>query len=232
MTTNVTILLDGSTSMHRRWGSAIQSINSYVDGLNTLPSDSRIKILMFKDKAVQRGTPAQRWNGWVSNESGVEPVAPLPESAAVLSLLHEGPLSSWSPLLSSVERPHGNTPLNDASYDVLNSIITTSGPNDRNIVVIITDGEENCSRAYTETDVKQLVQAFEAKEWEVMSIGVDFDRIFESASSYGVAFDKTMMVNSLNLDSSMRGLASKTAAYAATGTRMEFTDSDRQQASK
>jgi len=91
--------------------------------------------------------------------------------------------------------PRGNTALLDAIVRGVNAALKRHA--DRNtkmrhrIVVILTDGLENCSKEATNADVKALIQKAEKEGFEFVFLGANQDA-FATAQSFGIARDKAM----------------------------------------
>ena len=66
-------------------------------------------------------------------------------------------------------------------------------PEERVIVVIMTDGEENSSRETTKQQVKDIISGYEAKgDWTFLYIGENPERWTKEAgmsSSHGISYD-------------------------------------------
>ncbi len=78
-------------------------------------------------------------------------------------------------------RPMGGTPLNDAIGGALKKlenylfVKNLSAENTRISVFILTDGEENSSREWTISGIRQYITECEAKGWEFTYYGADHD---------------------------------------------------------
>ena len=133
-------------------------------------------------------------------------------------------------------QPNGGTNLLDCigyTIEQVNATLEKNKKKDRPgvIVLIMTDGEENSSRKYTLLEARNLVQTLKDKNYEVLFMGAEFKEIYNVAGSFGVALDKTINVNTHNLNSTMRGLvASGTNSYAAGSAAVSFTDKDKEKA--
>ena len=215
---NVTFLLDGSSSMQGfRWAEAIKSINAYVEGLR--PEDI-VTVTMFKEGRTYRGFNVPEY------AHGAEPIE---TNAVLIPIRDKVTVGHWAPIGVLEATPHGNTPLEDASYEVLHQVLQTTDT-DKNVVIIVTDGGENASRRWKRDDVTSLIKLFESREWEAIYIGADYDGVMAAATSYGAEYGKMMSVDSGSMEATMRGMSASTVAYASMGTRMNFTDNDRKKA--
>jgi uncharacterized protein YegL len=140
--------------------------------------------------------------------------------------------------------PQGMTNL----YDAIGTVMVQINQNlaehkkenrDSIIVTILTDGEENASRTYTNQAIKQMVEKAEGKNWGFMFLGANIDA-FAAGSSLGfgvnntIQYDTKSMVGTMNVASARAsrmkmayasGLDTS-ATYAATA----FTADERQMA--
>jgi hypothetical protein len=73
--------------------------------------------------------------------------------------------------------PNSGTPLYDAMGFAINKLRThLLGKTDNNVLVtILTDGEENASKEYKNTAIKNLVEELKQKNWTFTYIGTDHD---------------------------------------------------------
>lgn len=111
----------------------------------------------------------------------------------VMYRLHDRvPLEQVGRLTSSDYRPCGFTALLDALGETIKRIkiaqryARKEDVPAKTLVVVMTDGEENASRHYTNRKIQELVKRQEEKHhWEFMFIGADIDA-FASASNLGI----------------------------------------------
>ena len=102
------------------------------------------------------------------------------------------PLARIEPLTNKDYRPCGGTALLDALGETITRIKTAHRyarkedlPH-KTLFVVMTDGEENSSRHYSNQKIRDLVKRQEEKyHWEFMFIGADIDA-FASASNLGI----------------------------------------------
>lgn len=122
--------------------------------------------------------------------------------------------------VGSVEKlklvPRGDTPLIDAFVKVIDrtgerlSIMNEADRPDQVLMVIITDGQENASRAYTRKDVSSRVtKQTNDYKWQFIYLGANQDAIAEAAS-YGIG-----QKWALNYAASASGTASASAGLMA-----------------
>lgn len=86
-------------------------------------------------------------------------------------------------------RPRGSTALNDAIGFEISRIkkFQTENPRFTHVVLLImTDGQENASREYTNTDtIKALVESCKAAGWQIIFMGANIDA-FRTAARFGI----------------------------------------------
>ena len=149
-----------------------------------------------------------------------------------------------TPLTKSNYRPSGGTNLHDAMGGVMmkiNSLLAEKKKADREsvIITVLTDGEENQSRAFSSTDIKGMVEKAEGKNWGFMFLGANIDA-FHAGSALGFNTNNTMQFSTTNTAETMRGASAMTSrmkgAYASGMATMDsytasaFTDAERSSA--
>ncbi|MCK9529453.1 MAG: VWA domain-containing protein [Gammaproteobacteria bacterium] len=131
-------------------------------------------------------------------------------------------IKTVEPLTTSTYRPSGSTNLLDAIGDNItkaNAVISSKKKAERPgvIVVILTDGEENCSNRFNKTAIKALVEKAEGKDWTFLFMGANIDA-FHEGSAMGFGTNNTVQYNTSNMAGSMAALSSITTrtrtAYA------------------
>jgi hypothetical protein len=104
------------------------------------------------------------------------------------------------------------------------------------IITILTDGEENSSRTFANSDIKQMVEKAEGSNWGFMFLGANINA-FSTGSSMGFNVNNTVQYNADSTTNTIRSASamtsrmkcayandiSTTAAYASMG----FTDTER-----
>jgi hypothetical protein len=114
--------------------------------------------------------------------------------------------------------PDGMTALYDAVCTTIKGV--KEKKNQKVITVIMTDGEENSSKEYSEKDMKALIKEREGKgNWTFVYLGANQDS-YKVAQKYGIS---TMNVSNYNatgagVSATMRSVASNTVMYAASAT--------------
>lgn len=120
-------------------------------------------------------------------------------------------VNNWQDINTTEYSPRGGTPLNDAAGRLLTEVLAAKDK--KAVVIIMTDGYENASKEFTLPQVKELIKKVEARGFEVIFLGANFDKAEQQAVGYGVAMDKTMNISKENLKGSMRNLSQMTMAY-------------------
>jgi uncharacterized protein YegL len=79
-------------------------------------------------------------------------------------------------------KPSGRTALYDAIFDTIKLVESKDIGNNKVIVVIVTDGENNASLRHTLQDVSSLVDEKRKQKWEFMFLGANIDAFVEGSS--------------------------------------------------
>ncbi len=86
------------------------------------------------------------------------------------------PLKDVKKLTKKTYEPSGMTALYDAACMTIEKARKKFNKKDKNIVVVMTDGEENSSKEYTQKDFKKLVKTVEKdKNWTFVYLGANQD---------------------------------------------------------
>jgi uncharacterized protein with von Willebrand factor type A (vWA) domain len=133
-------------------------------------------------------------------------------------------------LNESEARPRGGTPLLDSMARLLDKAFEESP--EKAYIVVMTDGEENTSKKYTKEVIREKLARAEDRNWEVVFLGANFDRVVDQAKSIGIDYSKSYNISTNNLADEMKFMAINTGAYASSGLRTTFSDSDRARATK
>ena len=199
-TLSVFVALDRSGSMSGEpWTNAIESLNEYVKNLQKEKIEGDVTIVAFDSHSSVGGDTVR--------------LVPLAENQSI---------AYYEPLKQDVIAPAGMTPLFDAAANVMDRALERNS--ERTVIVILTDGQENASKEYTQAKIKDKVKLLEAKKWEVIFLGANFD-----VASYttGSGLSATKMRN-FDLNNTMQrtamytDLSTSTVAYAKTGAAMNM----------
>jgi Mg-chelatase subunit ChlD len=118
-------------------------------------------------------------------------------------------------LTEKTYNPQGGTNLYDAIGGVMMQINTQLAANKKSnrdsvIITILTDGEENASRTFDNTNIKQMVEKAEGKNWGFMFLGANIDA-FAAGSSLGFNSHNTMQYSVGSMENTMRSASAMTS---------------------
>ena len=123
--------------------------------------------------------------------------------------------------------PGGGTALCDAVGNTINRIkyaqqyLKKDERPDKTMFVIITDGQENSSREFSSSKVKELITEQKQKhDWEFLFLGANMDAV-ETANTYGIDADKavTYMSDVIGTTTAWGALANITSGFAKIGKK-------------
>lgn len=161
-TTHISVLIDESGSMGGKQDAVIGGFNEFISGLQAdHEGEVRLSLLKF-DLAGVLGV----------HESIVRP------------MFEDKNLDKIKPLKNRDYFPRGSTPLNDAVIIAIEKMGARVAKKDQAMLVIMTDGYENASKA-TSDDVKKLIKTKEKDGWKFLYLGANQDAWAESAK-YGI----------------------------------------------
>lgn len=130
-------------------------------------------------------------------------------------------VKDWSPIDREKIKPRGMTPLYDSMVRIMN--LAESINSDKTVLVVMTDGAENCSKNATLTMVKDKLKTFDDRNWQAIFLGANFDKVQTEGDKLGI--DKTMMRN-LKKDTmvmNMMSIGAHTMSYASTGAKIDLS---------
>ena len=165
-TTFVSFLLDETGSMRSVRAKTVDGFNRYVETLQKDAADIVFSLVSFN-----------------SNETNQRYIAE--------------PLAAVTPLSHAAYRPDAMTPLIDASVKIIKATadaVALRGDNPNVVIVILTDGHENCSVEYDATDLAALTKEKTALGWQFVFLGADLDA-FSAASAAGFNIDARRTVS-------------------------------------
>jgi hypothetical protein len=194
-TAHVIVVLDESSSMMGNRDMTISGFNEFIEGQKTAAKESGIatKLTLFK---FNGSSVTAVWHG-----EGVEDTAPLTRDSYM---------------------PSGSTNLYDAIGGVImhmNQELAKEKKKKRDSVtiVIMTDGEENCSQTFDNASIKAMIEKCEGKGWGFMFLGANIDA-FAVGSTLGFRSDATIQFNNHTTAEALRSAGQKvgrmSAAYA------------------
>lgn len=223
------ILLDRSGSMGgARWENAIGSINTYVQSLRKSEDiHAEITVAAF-DSNGNSFRPAT-WNAGGAQMAPVTAAQPSLTTGwnnAVPAIEYGDPntfeimrdkisLDKFKDLAIDELSPRGGTPLYDSTAKLINMADTNN--NEKTVILIMTDGEENSSRTYTLATIRDRIATCQKRGWEVVFLGAEFNAE-TVAKNYGLDSSKVISTRSAqNLSATMDWYATSSMNYATTG---------------
>ncbi len=133
--------------------------------------------------------------------------------------VHRGrPLAQVPNLTPETYQPDGNTALYDAVMEVIAAVDRRLAPEDRVLVIVHTDGQENSSRRYGKADVVQAIRDREARgNWTFVYLGADQDAWGEGVG-LGMAGQNTAayQATAAGTRATYRRMARSTATWMAS----------------
>lgn len=187
LTTAIAVLLDETGSMGSHREAAIAGFNDWLAAQQALADPCTLTLAKFSLLARQ----------------------PL------CRIVHAGvPIREVRPLDGDSYRPDGTTPLYDAIGETL--VALDRGPrSDRTLVVILTDGHENASRAYTQRQVHDMIREREAAgTWTFLYLGAHAD-VWAVGEALGTGPDNTVAFHASEVQGTFDRLAASTVSYRA-----------------
>ena len=212
------ILLDRSSSMSgARWENAIASINKYVDTLKADKVEADITLAAFDyNEPFTRAWSPGTIKGGIQMIS-VEPV-PIQDGLSFTVLRDKANIKKFKRLKADEVSPRGITPLYDATARLIN--MADSNNNEKTVIIIMTDGEENCSRHYNLASIRDRIAACTKRGWEVLFLGAEFNAD-HVATSYGLSASKVINTSLENTARSMEFYAKSSAMYSTSGAAID-----------
>jgi hypothetical protein len=212
---NVYVLVDRSGSMADRWKETIAALNSYVAEIAVTQPEARVTVACFDSEYQLPPFDSVFHN--VMYQPRMDFIEVRRSSTA----------AGFAPIHEHEVFPRGGTPLLDALGRITNTMLQDNA--DRAVLVVLTDGYENASVEWKKDKVAARIKDLQARNWQVVFLGADFDA-FSEAGSVGVAMGQTMTMTKGHYDVGLNAVARSTVAYASAGAAMSFTDEDRAQA--
>ena len=129
----------------------------------------------------------------------------------------------WKPVSNDDATPRGGTPLFDASARMMLRILDDKS--DKAVFVVMTDGEENHSQNFKQANVKGLAKNLEDREYQVLFLGANFDKVGDVANQYGFKASSWTNITPTNLSATMSTLGTASMNYmTGTARGVDITD--------
>lgn len=125
-------------------------------------------------------------------------------------------LSNVKPLDHSTYQPGQNTPLYDAVCETIIEVEKEVADNTPVLVVIMTDGQENASKEYTQVQLNEMIKRLQAKgNWTFVFLGANQDS-WLIAEQFGIKKGNIMnwQATEVGTKNVFRGVAMASAAYS------------------
>jgi len=185
------VILDESSSMNSCWDQTIDAFNEWLFSQQQEAGACNLTICKFNGTTVNYIT-------------------------------ENTPINEVEPLNRNTYRPSGMTNLLDAIGDNLERIDVILRQNRKKkrpgaMVIVMTDGEENCSGNFSNADITSMVKSREGKDWVFTFLGADIDA-FAASRSMGFNSDSTLQYSKMAMSNTMEVMSGKTTqirgAYA------------------
>ena len=139
-------------------------------------------------------------------------------------------VAKWKDITNEDAMPRGNTRLFDSAARIMYRAFDDNAK--KTVVVVMTDGEENASLNFKQSDVKQLAKHMDDKKWELIFLGANFDKVGDVATqNFGVAANKFTNITRGNMHEYMgTTLAAATTSYNTINASIDITEDDKRKA--
>ena len=190
--TIVVLVLDETGSMNQVRDETIQGVNQYLETLkkDNSQDDTLFTLTLFNSKEIR--TP---YNGVSLND-----VAPITRDTYKPD--------EWTPLYDAVGKAIRST----------EALEIRQIPAPNVILAVMTDGLENASREYTNTQIITTITEKQTKGWTFVFLGANQDS-WKTAGSIGVPTANAGNYNYKNPGDAFKSLSSVTASYRTTARK-------------
>lgn len=203
-TTVVHLLLDSSGSMESVRNATIDGYNEYINSLKEDGGKFKVSLTLF-DSDMQGELRLEKRHKTVN-------------------------IDDVPPLTRETYKPSGGTPLYDAFCTVAKDC--DDRLDEKNLFVILTDGEENMSKEYTEKHMTTIKKNLEdVGNWSFIYLGANQDA-WANASRFGYSTSNVTNFNATQKGTNMAfvTLASATRSFSASpsmSTSVFYTDTQK-----
>jgi Mg-chelatase subunit ChlD len=180
---HVVMILDESSSMTSCWDETIAGANAFITKQQQSTVSTELTLVTFNGSTIKR----------VVSKTLAKEVKPLSKESY---------------------RPNGMTNLLDAigvTIEEINAELVTLKREYRPSIeiCILTDGEENMSKRYTVSALRELISQCEAKDWTFTFVGANIDAFAEGAK-LGFGKQNTYQYDTSNMLATMSTMAART----------------------
>jgi uncharacterized protein YegL len=161
--TQIICILDRSGSMSNIMSDSIGGFNTFLKQQKELPDEATLTVALFDDK---------------------------------YELLYDNvDIKKTKDITNKEWFPRGTTALYDAIGKTINNVkanhikLGVEAPS-KVLVCVVTDGHENASKEYNQTDIKKLIHDCENDDWNFIYLAANQDA-FAVGSGFGISFGNT-----------------------------------------
>jgi uncharacterized protein YegL len=196
----VSLVLDRSGSMASHWERTLDACNEYLNALKTNGADTTVTVTVFDSQSID-------------------------------CLRDQVSAADCKPITSAEVTPRGSTPLLDAVGTAIDKLDTRTKRGDEGVaLVVMTDGQENCSREHKRADIKAKLADRQSKDnWLVVFLGEGVDAWGEGGK-LGTVAGSTIQYSGANVHSAMRSASAATMCFMETGSNASYSFSDEERA--
>ncbi len=133
------------------------------------------------------------------------------------------------PLLTHEYSPRGMTPLLDAIGRAISDIDSMENKPEKIVLAIITDGGENDSKEYSQSQIQKLIKDKEAEGWQIVFLSSNLSAV-QNAAVYNIPTASTMRYasNTNAVKGTWDVFASSVSSYVKEqNMSINFSDKDR-----
>lgn len=203
----------------------------------TKPTALTVHVLLDRSGSMQsiKTDAIGGFNDYVEQLAKTSPESTLSltifDSISTDTIVDDVTVTKVKPLTEATYQPRGSTPLLDAIGKTVSLLDKTKGKN--KVLVISTDGAENCSVEYKKATIKALLDERQKQGWLVIYLGANQDA-FHEGGSIGTMTSNTMnyAATGTGTRSSFAAASNATKRYAQTGSvaAAAFTTEERENA--
>lgn len=196
-TVNLVMVLDETGSMEMIKKATIDSVNEFISSQKKVEGSCNLTLYTFSDIS-------NFFNSSDKNELPIRKIVDTKDISEVELLTHD----SYD--------PHGMTNLYDAVGFAIKE--TSKRVETGNVlVVIITDGDENSSKEFNESSVRNMIEEKQAAGWTFVYLGANQDA-WSVGSKMGLSSSQTMTYDVGDMKGMMNNLSASTAVYRSVAT--------------